>query len=186
MKRVVMLSMAGLLAAALPVSAQPKAGDKPAARLEAVAQQIAADIREAQALLPKTNTKSGREKLELVLTRLELRSTELQKELAAMSKTGKPQAITSEQLALILKGIKAEPFDSGRLSFVDGLGKSRRYTSSQVKTILKEFVSDDDRVKAAVLLFPQVIDPDNFLVVYDVFTFDSGRASLREKLKGKQ
>jgi len=93
--------------------------------------------------------------------------------------------LVDPDFAKILQGVKAESFDDGKVSFLEGLGKKRFFTCDQARQILATFSFDDDRVKAAVLLYPQLVDQENFFMVLKVFTFDSSRKSVRAKLNLK-
>jgi hypothetical protein len=48
---------------------------------------------------------------------------------------------------------------------------------------MKEFSFDSDRVEAAVHLYPLIIDPENFFIVLEAFTFDHDRQAVRKRLK---
>ena len=95
------------------------------------------------------------------------------------------QAISAEDFARVLKGLKGETFDNAKVAFVANLGKARNYTCAQVRELLQAFSFDGGRGEAAVQLYPQIIDPGNFFTVLEVFTFDSGRKAVRDKLKLK-
>jgi DNA-binding TFAR19-related protein (PDSD5 family) len=174
------------LALAPPAWGQPAAApkDKPNPILKAAAanRQVLADLREAQDVLKGITDRRTRERLELLLTRAELRANDVQKELAALAAAAKPAPVSDEDFAKILASLKGNAFDKDKLSFVQNLGKSRYYTCTQVRTLLKEFAFDGDRGKAAVALYPQILDPDNFFMVLEVFTFDSGRKAVRQNL----
>jgi hypothetical protein len=92
-------------------------------------------------------------------------------------------AVSADEFDKLLKGLKAETFDDGRVSFIKSISNMRAFTSAQVRELLKEFNFDPGREEAAVTLYPRVTDPDNFFMALEVFTFDSGRKSVRERLK---
>jgi prepilin-type processing-associated H-X9-DG protein len=96
---------------------------------------------------------------------------------------GEPLALSPERFAEVLKSLRAETFDTGKLSFIRSLESSQGFTSLQVRQLLEDFDFDNDRVDAAVLLHPHVVDPENFFMVLEAFTFDDGRRKVRERLK---
>jgi hypothetical protein len=157
----------------------------PVANAQAAAKDVASDLREARGLLKKVGDKKTRERLELLLTRAELRTTEIQKTLAALGSGPKRTLLSAETFAAFLKSVKGNTFDNEKASFVESQASTRYFTSAQARDILKTFSFDDGRVTAGLALYPRVIDPENFFVVYEVFTFDTGRKALRDKLKLK-
>lgn len=191
MNRPVWLS-AFFLAVALPAYGRggadptPQVKPDPAAAAAEAARQVAADLKEARDLLRKVTDKPTRERLELLLTRSELRLAELQKNVARLTAPARPTAASAEDFARVLKGVKAESFDDRKVSFIEDFGKGRHYTSAQVRELLAAFSFDQGRAKAAIALYPRVIDPDNFFTALEVFTFESGRNEVREKLKLKK
>jgi hypothetical protein len=168
---------------------QQPAGSKdrpnPIVKAAATNRQLMEDLRDAQDLLKNIQDRRTRERLEVILTRAELRAGDVQKALAALAAAAKPAALPEAEFARILSGLKGQSFDKDKVLFIENLGASRYYTSAQVRALLKEFAFDEGRVKAAVALHPQVLDPENFATVLEVFTFDSGRKAVREKLNLK-
>ena len=96
------------------------------------------------------------------------------------SHTGRP--VSAKQLTQSLMVLNAEAFDGGRLDYIKQMGKSRRFTSAQVSEMLATFSFDDDRGDAAVALYPQVVDRENFATVLAVFSFDDGREAVIKRL----
>src|SRR5579859_1368518 len=100
----------GFLAVGFPAAGTgqtaPAAKDtpSPAARARAAARDLASDLREARELLKKVNDRRTRERLELLLSRAELRAADLQKDLAALA-TPRKVPLTADQLAAFLKGL---------------------------------------------------------------------------------
>ena len=167
------------------VAAQDKDKLSPALKVELAARQIAADLRDARALLAKIADKELRERLELLIGRAELQANDMQKESAALTNTANIAVISAEDFAKIVKGLKAQSFDDSKLAFIKGLGKTTRFSSGQARELLAPFSFDDQRVAAAIWLHPQLSDPVNFFQVLEVFTFDSNRQLVREKLQLK-
>jgi hypothetical protein len=182
------LLLAGVVA--LPCLAQPAppAGAKqpaPAAAADAALKDITADLREARELIKKVTDRPTRDRLELLLTRSELKATELQRSLVTLAPPSRPAAASAEDFAAFLKTLKGQSFDDGKAAFVENYGRSRSFSSAQVRDMLKEFSFDDGRSKAALALYSRVTDPENFYQALEAFSFDSNRKALQEKLKGK-
>jgi hypothetical protein len=164
----------------------PAAGQSPKVREKApspaeTAGKIAADLKEARGLLKGVSDKKTRERLELLIGRAELAAGDLQKDLAGREKA-QPGAMAAGDFAKVLKGIKGQSFDDGKVAFVKGLGKTTRLTSAQVKQLLATFSFDAGRTEAAVLLHPLVADPEFFFEALEAFSFESSRKAVRERL----
>lgn len=183
-----MLALAGTFAfavASLAYAKTPAKKEDPAAELSAKVKEIAADLKEARELLAKVADKPTRERLELLITRSELRAVELEKSLAGVAPAASAPPLSAEDFASLMKSLKAESFDEGKASFVALFAQKGRLTCEQAKEILKAFSFDDDRVKSAVLLYPRVTDPENFFKVLDVFSFSSSKDEVRKRLSVK-
>ena len=182
------LALAGILTFAFVpfVQAQKPAEKKdgPAAERAAKLKEMVADLKEARELLKGVADKTTRDRLELLITRSELRAVELEKSLAAAAPTAPASPpLSAEDFAGLMKSLKSESFDEGKAAFVALFAQGKaRLTCEQARDILKTFSFDDDRVKSAVLLYPRVTDPENFFKVLDVFSFSSSKDEVRKKL----
>jgi|GEM_PF-4313437 len=177
---VITLSVAGCQS----VAAQTTTAEK--AALIASAKELAADLKEARELLKKITDRNTRDRLELLITRSELKVLELEIALAGAATGSAPQAMTAENFAKLLKGLKAESFDDNKASFIATFAVHGRLNSDQARELLKAFSFDDGRIKSAVLIYPRLTDPENFYQVLDAFSFDSSKNAVREKLKLKK
>lgn len=158
----------------------------PSSALAATARELAADLKEVRELLKKVTDKATRDRIELLVTRSELKALELEKSLAGAATNPPPMAISAENFAKLLKGLKAESFDDGKVGFIATFATNGRLTSEQARELLKTFSFDDGRIKSALALHPRLTDPENFFTVLDVFSFDSSRNKVREQLKLKK
>src|SRR5687767_7142137 len=75
--------------------------------------EIAADLKEARELLVKVADKPTRDRLELLITRSELRAVELEKSLAGVTPAASAPPLSAEDFAKLMKSLKAESFDEG-------------------------------------------------------------------------
>ena len=168
--------------AAAASAQQPAVKETPQQAVAASIKDLAADLKEARELLKKITDRTTRDRLELLITRSELKVLELEKGLAGVPGTTTPQAISKESFAKLLKALNAESFDDGKAGFIATFAVQGRLTSEQARELLKPFSFDEGRVNSAVLLYPRVTDPENFFTVLDVFSFDSSRAEIRKRL----
>jgi len=81
--------------------------------------------------------------------------------------------------ARLLKAVKEAPFSSEKLTLIEDAASKNYFKSEQVLQLLKTFNFDSYRLKAAKVLYPRVVDPENFFIVYDAFTFSSSKEELR-------
>jgi hypothetical protein len=158
------------------------------AAIAAAAKELAADLKEARELIKKVTDKATRDRLELLITRSELKALEFEKSLAgaATATSTAPMAISQENFDKLLKGLKSESFDDGKASFVATFAAQSHLNCAQARELLKAFSFDESRIKSAVVLYPRITDKQNFFTVLDVFTFDVSRKEVREKLSLKK
>lgn len=158
------------------------------AAIAAAAKELAADLKEARELIKKVTDKATRDRLELLITRSELKALEFEKSLAgaATITTTAPMAISQENFDKLMKGLKSEAFDDGKTSFVETFASQSHLNCAQAREILKAFSFDEGRIKSAVALYPKITDKQNFFTVLDAFTFDVSRKEVREKLSLKK
>lgn len=100
-----------------------------------------------------------------------------------LSSTPSVLPVSDSRFMQLLKGLSAESFDEGKISYVMQVGRSHHFTSAQTSKLLSVFDFDDERVNAAVALYPYVVDHENFPAVLKVFSFDDGRETVIKKLK---
>jgi len=98
-----------------------------------------------------------------------------------------PPPLAEAELADILKAIKRENFDDGRLTLARQIISSAkgRIASRQVGAILALFTFDDRRLDLAKSAYASVFDPWNYHLVYETFTFSSNRQALSEFIQAQ-
>ena len=91
----------------------------------------------------------------------------------------KPKPMTEEQFRRLLETLKDESFSDTKLDILKEAARYNWFTSEQVARILEVFDFDEDRLKAAKMLYPRVVDKENFYIVYSRFEFSSTKEELR-------
>lgn len=143
--------------------------------------QMLKDLQEARDLLKRMPPSGNRDRIELLLTRTEL---QLKQALGKMSDTlSKPKAISNEEFNSLSVSMRNQAFDKDKYQFIENFVAGRHVTSIQASQLLKHFSFDPDRIKAAVMLYPQVIDPENFHKALEAFTFETSRKTVMERVK---
>ncbi len=167
---------------------------------EATISQILADLREARGMLDSIAPSQLREHLDRLLARAELKADDLRRHLAGPPGAPEPHgppgpprpheppgphgppAATPDDFDTILQAIKKRWPDRERVALIREMGTGGRFTSAQVRALLERFDFDDDRVEAAVLLYPKVTDRESFFQVLDTFKFSFRRDEVRKRL----
>lgn len=146
--------------------------------------RIAADIREAREIAKTVTDTRTREKLELLLSRAELATRDLQQAATKQqpgASTQRPAAMPAEDFSRFLSALSANAFDDARLATVKTLGAAR-LSAVQGKEILQKFSFDKGREEAAVFIYPLLVDPHLFAVVLEAMSFEKNRAAVLKRI----
>ncbi len=84
-----------------------------------------------------------------------------------------------EAFERLIEALEDASFSDEKMAIVKEAASKNYFTSKQVLAILEEFDFENDRLKAAKLLYPRVVDPENFFVVYEAFDYASSKEELR-------
>lgn len=98
-----------------------------------------------------------------------------------------PPKVTREpcsaaDLAQIQAALNAESFADGRLKVLGSAASNHWFTVAQVRTLMGLFDFDSDKVEAAAMLYPRVIDTANWYQVYSELSFEADKDALRERV----
>lgn len=93
---------------------------------------------------------------------------------------GGVQIMNDVNFNAFLQALKRNNFDDAKLDFVRSEARNTGFTAQQIAEILKNFSFDDRRLQAGKLLYGNCVDPQNFFIVYNTFSFDSNRRALME------
>ena len=92
------------------------------------------------------------------------------------------QAISDEAFGPLADEVAQEAFADDRLGLLRDRAKTLGFTVAQVARLLGAFPHPADRLRAAKLLWPRVVDRANGAQLYDSFTFQSEKDELRAVL----
>ncbi len=95
-----------------------------------------------------------------------------------------PSAMKSTDFDRLVAAIKAEDFSDSKLKILSDVVEHSYFKCSQVGRIMDLFDFDADKVKAAAMMYPKVVDKGNFFTVYQHLEFDGSKDELRKKIKG--
>ena len=143
------------------------------------------NIKEARKLLADINDRDLREQLELLLSRAALIAEDLSEPLATSPRDRRKLPISDADFAKLLKNLKSQSFDEQKMVFVETFVKGRPLNCQQATELLKTFSFDDGRIASAVILYPGLVDAENFFEVLKIFPFESTRKQVMEAVKKK-
>jgi hypothetical protein len=160
---------------------QSKSGVITPAQAREEVDQIVRDLSKARGVAQKVGDRATREKLELILSQAELRARNLSDDLAkAKAAPMAPPILSAAELDKLVNGLAKEPFDPGKYTYLENFGASSPMTCQQAARLLKSFTFDEQRIKAAKLLYPKLVDRQNFNDVLDTFVFEPNKAAARK------
>ena len=93
-----------------------------------------------------------------------------------------PQTMPDESFSKFMQALRRETFDDDKLKFLAPVAHHSYFSSEQVRQILGKFSFDRNREEAAIILYPKVVDPVNWFVIYDMFTFSNNVNDIRTRL----
>lgn len=93
-----------------------------------------------------------------------------------------PQTMPDESFFKFLQALGRKTFDDDKLEFLAPVARQSYFSSEQTRQILDKFSFDRNREEAAIILYPKVVDPVNWFVIYDTFTFSSNIDDIRARL----
>lgn len=94
-------------------------------------------------------------------------------------------AIEDADLERLLDLMDDAAFSEEKLAYVQDAVQHHWFTASQARRVIAAQTFGDDKVAAGVMLHEVCIDPENWLVVYGAFDFQSYAHSLRKRLAAR-
>lgn len=92
------------------------------------------------------------------------------------------QAISGSDLEKIVSRVLDASFADDQLDLVKSASKVNHFTVDQVVALMKACTFEDTKIEVAVLLYPRIVDPNNWYLVNDGFTFSSSKKTLRDRI----
>lgn len=96
-----------------------------------------------------------------------------------------PRVTSEPELLSIIAAIDNQPFGDHKMAVMSSAIAGRPFTASQAGRLMDAFTFDDDKVEAAVMLYPLVVDLQNWYTVYGHLTFSSSMDDLRRQTDGR-
>jgi hypothetical protein len=97
------------------------------------------------------------------------------------------QPVTDEAFVDMLKALRNEAFeDSKKLLARQMLTGPPRFTSHQIRDLLKLFAFDDARLEVAKFAYDSVLDPQNYYLVNQAFNFSDQKEALARYIESRR
>ena len=82
--------------------------------------------------------------------------------------------------------VKKASFDDNKFDLIEVASLGCYYSCNQVARIMKIFPFDDEQLKALRMMAPHIVDPQNAIVIYQLFSFDSEKQKVGEILSSSR
>lgn len=93
-----------------------------------------------------------------------------------------PVPMDPQRFAGLLGDLRNLSFASEQLDLLRDVVRHQWFLTAQVREVMGVFSFDSEKVEAAAILYPKVLDRQDFYQVYGDFTFDSDRQKLRQRV----
>lgn len=94
----------------------------------------------------------------------------------------RPMAMDVATYQSLLSSMRNAGFDEHRRDLIIEAARRHTFTVAQVIGLMRECGFEETRIEVAVILYPVVVDQDNWFQVYDALSFGSSRQTLRERI----
>ena len=81
--------------------------------------------------------------------------------------------------------VKKASFDDNKFDLIEVASLGCYYSCAQVVRIMKIFPFDDEQLKVLRMMAPHIVDPQNAIVIYQLFSFDSEKQKVGEILSSR-
>ena len=87
---------------------------------------------------------------------------------------------------ILYNKVKKASFDDNKFDMIEVASLGCYYSCNQVARIMKIFPFDDEQLKALRMMAPHIVDPQNVIVIYQLFNFDSEKQKVGEILRNSR
>ncbi len=96
------------------------------------------------------------------------------------------EPMPEDEFRKLITMLRNEQMESSRLDIVKTAAEENYFTSQQVKEIMETFDFEENRIRVAKLLYPRVVDRENFFVVLSALSYSSSRQELRRWIQQQE
>lgn len=141
------------------------------------------ELRDARRLIDRVNDQRLRQQLQVFCTRAERRIDELQELLGQPRGRRRLSPMTEPDFRSLLESLREQSFDEDKLRLIENFAPELRLTSQQVGRLMKSLSFDEGRMKAAIALYPSVVDPERYHETLRILPFEESRRKVMEAVK---
>jgi hypothetical protein len=98
---------------------------------------------------------------------------------------GAHEGMAPEAFHKLLAQLEDASFADDQLEILQTAAAHNTFTAHQARRILEKFSFEEDRLNAAKILAPRIVDRENLHELYDAFEFSSSKKKLKEVLEGE-
>ena len=84
-----------------------------------------------------------------------------------------PPVMCAQDFLMACDAIRRQPFDDDKLRIAEQVARGNNLSALQVRDMVKLMTFEDTKLDFAKHAYNKVLDPQNYYVVYDAFTFSS-------------
>ena len=152
-------------------------------QLDRLVDEVYEDLGDLRSLAASVGNSQLRRQLYREIGDLEGSVSDLEVTIERLHGPAVPAACSPQEFSRIYSAVSAENFGDDQLAVLRSASQGRRFSSTQVASLMNLFDFSDDRIEAAVLLYPQVTDPQNWYTVYGALTFASDKTELKQRTR---
>lgn len=93
-----------------------------------------------------------------------------------------PAAIDSESFSSLIQSLHSATFDKNKISVLASTVNRIYFTSNQAAQIIRKMDFSAGQADAAVMLYPRVLDKQNWHVIYNSVDFESTKETIRQRV----
>ncbi|THU40903.1 DUF4476 domain-containing protein [Niastella caeni] len=94
-----------------------------------------------------------------------------------------PKPIADETFNAFKETIARESFDDSRMAIARPIVDQNYFTSAQAKQLVSMFSFESSKLEIAKYMYGKTIDPKNYFVVYNAFSFSKSKEELAEFIR---
>ena len=93
------------------------------------------------------------------------------------------QGMSSSNFSQLKQTLSKESFDNTRITIAKQAISDNKFTSQQTKELVSLFTYENNKLEIAKYLYDYTTDKNNFIIVYDAFTYSSSKEELAEYIQ---
>jgi hypothetical protein len=91
-------------------------------------------------------------------------------------------AMPQQAFDSLMGSLRGAPFESDRMAIMRSVASANLFTCTYLHTILRELKFENERIAAAELFAPRIVDPQNHYTVLDALTFSDEKQKVQQIL----